>query len=55
MGRIAERVSEVLRIKPDEVFSKGRQNWKVNARSLYRELIAKKASIHLKNKLLNLK
>ena len=34
LGRIAERVSEVLGIKPDEVFSKGRQNWKVKARSL---------------------
>ena len=32
--RIAERVSEVLGIKRDEVFSKGRQSRKVKARSL---------------------
>jgi putative transposase len=32
--RIAERVSEVLGISPDEVFSKGRQDRKVKARSL---------------------
>ncbi|MBU0735519.1 MAG: transposase, partial [Proteobacteria bacterium] len=30
----AERVSEVLGMKPDEVFSKGRQDRKVKARSL---------------------
>jgi len=34
LARIAERVSEVLGIKPDEVFSKGRQDRKVKARSL---------------------
>ena len=34
MGRIADRVSEVLGMKPDEVFSKGRQARKVKARSL---------------------
>ncbi len=34
LDRIAERVSEVLGIKPDEVFSKGRQDRKVKARSL---------------------
>jgi putative transposase len=34
LDRIAERVSEVLGMKPDEVFSKGRQNRKVKARSL---------------------
>ena len=34
LARIAQRVSEVLGMKPDEVFSKGRQNWKVTARSL---------------------
>lgn len=32
--RIAERVSEVLGMTPDEVFSKGRQDRKVKARSL---------------------
>jgi putative transposase len=34
LRRIAERVSVVLGIKPDEVLSKGRQGRKVNARSL---------------------
>ena len=34
LNRIAERVSEVLGMKPDEVFSKGRQDRKVKARSL---------------------
>jgi putative transposase len=34
LNRIAERVSEVLGIKPDEVFTKGRQDRKVKARSL---------------------
>jgi putative transposase len=34
LDRIAERVSEVLGIKRDEVFSKGRQGRKVKARSL---------------------
>jgi hypothetical protein len=34
LDRIAERVSEVLGMKPDEVFSKGRQDKKVKARSL---------------------
>ena len=34
LDRIAERVSEVLGMKPDEVFSKGRQDRKVKARSL---------------------
>ncbi len=34
LNRIAERVSEVLGIEPDEVFSKGRQDIKVKARSL---------------------
>ena len=34
LDRIAERVSEVLSMKPDEVFSKGRQARKVKARSL---------------------
>jgi putative transposase len=34
LARIAERVSEVLGIKRDEVFSKGRQGRKVKARSL---------------------
>ena len=34
LERIADRVSEVLGIKPDEVFSKGRQDRKVKARSL---------------------
>jgi len=32
--RVAQRVSEVLRMKPEEVFSKGRQRRKVKARSL---------------------
>jgi len=34
LDRVAERVSEVLGMKPDEVFSKGRQDRKVKARSL---------------------
>jgi len=34
LDRIAERVSEVLGMKPDEVYSKGRQDRKVKARSL---------------------
>ncbi len=34
LTRIAERVSEVLGIEPNEVFSKGRQDRKVKARSL---------------------
>jgi len=34
LDRIAERVSEVLEVEPDEVFSKGRQDRKVKARSL---------------------
>jgi putative transposase len=34
LDRTAERVSEVLGMKPDEVFSKGRQDRKVKARSL---------------------
>ncbi len=34
LDRIAEKVSEVLGIEPDEVFSKGRQDRKVKARSL---------------------
>jgi putative transposase len=34
LDRIAERVSEVLGMKPEEVFSKGRQDRKVAARSL---------------------
>ena len=34
LDRIAERVSEVLGMKPDEVFLKGRQDRKVKARSL---------------------
>jgi putative transposase len=34
LDRIASRVSEVLGMKPDEVFSKGRQDRKVKARSL---------------------
>ena len=34
LDRIAERVSEVLGMKPDEVYSKGRQDRKVMARSL---------------------
>ena len=34
LNRIAERVAEVLRVDPEEVFSKGRQNRKVKARSL---------------------
>jgi len=35
LDRVAQRVSEVLGIKPEEVFSKGRQGWKVTARSLF--------------------
>jgi putative transposase len=34
LDRIAERVAEVLEMEPDEVYSKGRQNRKVKARSL---------------------
>lgn len=34
LDRIAERVAEVCRIHKDEVFSRGRQQWKVKARSL---------------------
>ena len=34
LNRIAERVAEVLNMDQDEVFSKGRQNRKVRARSL---------------------
>ena len=34
LDRIAENVSEVLGMKPDEVISKGRQDKKVKARSL---------------------
>ena len=34
LDRVAERVSQVLGMKPDEVFSKGRQDRKVKARSL---------------------
>lgn len=34
LHRIAERVAEVLEMEPDEIFSKGRQNRKVKARSL---------------------
>lgn len=34
LDRIAQRVSEVLGIESDEVFSKGRQNRKVKVRSL---------------------
>ena len=34
LHRIAKRVAEVLEMEPDEVFSKGRQNRKVRARSL---------------------
>ncbi|MBN2032429.1 MAG: transposase [Deltaproteobacteria bacterium] len=34
LDRVAHRVSEVLGIKPEDVFSKGRQNRKVTARSL---------------------
>ena len=34
LDRIAVRVSEILGMKPDEVFSKGRQDRKVKARSL---------------------
>ena len=60
LDRIAERVSEVLGLKPDEVFSKGRQDRKVKARSLLcfwacRELglphttLAKKLEMRLAN------
>ncbi len=34
LDRVAERVAEVLKMKPDEVFGKGRQDRKVKARSL---------------------
>ena len=34
LDRIAERVAEVLDVEKDEVYSKGRQTKKVNARSL---------------------
>ncbi len=34
LHRIAKRVAEVLEMEPDEVFSTGRQNRKVRARSL---------------------
>lgn len=34
LDRLAKRVAEVLAIEPDEVYSKGRQNRKVKARSL---------------------
>jgi hypothetical protein len=34
LNRIAERVAEVLGVDPEEVFSKGRQDRKVKARSL---------------------
>jgi len=34
LDRIAGRVAEVLDMEAEEVFSKGRQNWKVRARSL---------------------
>lgn len=34
LNRIAGRVAEVLEMNPDEVFSKGRQDRKVKARSL---------------------
>jgi putative transposase len=34
LNRIAERVSVVVGMKPDDVFSKGRQDKKVKARSL---------------------
>ena len=34
LDRVAERVSELLGMKPDEIFSKGRQDRKVKARSL---------------------
>ena len=60
MDRIAERVAEVLGMEPDEVFSKGRQDRKVKARSLLcfwavRELgmshteLAKKLEMSLSN------
>ena len=60
LERIAERVSEVLGMRPDEVFSKGRQDRKVRARSLLcfwasRELglphttLAKKLEMSLSN------
>jgi putative transposase len=35
LDRVAQRVSEVLGIKPEEVFSKGRQGWKVTERSSF--------------------
>jgi len=34
LDRVAQRVSEVLGMKPEDIFSKGRQNRKVTARSL---------------------
>ena len=34
LDRVAQRVSEVLRMKPEEVYSRGRQKRKVKARSL---------------------
>lgn len=34
LDRVAERVAEVLEIETDEVYIKGRQGWKVKARSL---------------------
>ena len=34
LALVAERVAELLDMQPDEVFSKGRQNRKVRARSL---------------------
>jgi len=60
LDRVAQRVSEVLGIKPEEVFSKGRQGRKVTARSLFcfwaaRELgmshtaLAKKLEMSLAN------
>ncbi len=35
LDRVASRVAEVLGLNPDEVFSKGRQDRKVKARSLF--------------------
>ena len=60
LDRIAARVAEVLNMEPDEVFSKGRQDRKVKARSLLcfwaaRELgmshteLAKKLEMSLSN------
>ena len=34
LDRVVQRVSEVLGVKPEDIFSKGRQNRKVTARSL---------------------